>query len=214
MVGIFLAQLHTDLGARATNLLPRPIPALLILIGILIWSYPHNNAEWAWWSRVMQDFMRLIGPQDQYTISRYWMSIGPSVLMLGITFSRNAQRVLTVPLFNFLGRCSFALYLLHHTMIRTVLVWMLYTRAYFTTPEVDSEGNPVELQAPSKGVFFLVMPLFYIILYAVSYMWTVYVDTFCVKIVNRLKEIMFRPEQDPPEKMAVLPLTATTAGRQ
>lgn len=212
MVGIFLAQLQADLGSRATNLVPRPLPALLIIAGVLISSYPLDNADWAPWSHYMQDFMRKIGPQHPTVVNRYWVSIGPAILMLGVTFSRNAQRVLTVPLFNFLGRCSFAIYLLHHTMIRTVLVWLLYGHTYFTTPEVDEEGNPRELPAPSLMTFFFVMPLFCAILYAVAYLWTVYVDSFCVKIVNRLKDLMFRPEQEEQEKTSTLPLTATTPG--
>ncbi|KAL1957345.1 hypothetical protein VTO42DRAFT_6134 [Malbranchea cinnamomea] len=208
-VGIFLAQLHRDLGSRQFDLVPRPIPAIIIILGLCIWSYPLHHPEWAWWSRQMHDFMKLIGPQEQNEISRFWVSVGPTVLMLGITFSRGAQWFLKLPFFNFLGRNSYAIYLLHHTMIRTVLLWMLYGYQYFTTPEFDDKGEPIRLKTPSRVVFCFVMPIFYIILYAVAQLWTSYVDTWCAKIVARLRSHVFREEEV--QKEEAVPLTSVVA---
>jgi hypothetical protein len=160
----------------------------------------------------MQTFMKRIGPQDQDTISRFYCSIGPTIVMLGITFSRDVRRFLTLPLFNFLGRCSYAVYLLHHTLIRTFLVWLLYGPAYLTTPEKDEQGRILLLKSPSKLTFCIIMPIFYCILYFIAHLWTKHVDGYCAKIVDRAKDIMFREEEKPQEKL--LPLNGVTIGNQ
>ena len=194
--GIFLAQLHTDLGNRTADLLPTPIPHLLMILGLFLWSFPPANPEWAPWSRFLTNLMRVIGPNDNPDpINRYWVSVGVMLVMLGITFSPAAKRVLTSSLFNFLGRCSFAVYLLHNLLARSLLVWMLYGFKAAKTPKYDEKGELVRLTRPGPWMFVLMMPLFYIILYAIAYAWTTYVDAFCVRMVNKLRDLMFRDEE-------------------
>ncbi|KAL1960909.1 hypothetical protein VTO42DRAFT_5893 [Malbranchea cinnamomea] len=211
-VGMLLSQLHIDLGPRTTNLLPLPVPSLMMILGLFLWSFPQDNPEWAPWSRNMTNLMRLIGPEDPDVISRYWVSLGTSVLMLGITFSANAKSILTLPLFNFLGRCSFAVYLLHNLLARSVLVWLLYAPAAWSTPWYDEEGNLIELKRPSPLTFCIVMPIFYALLYAIAYLWTVYVDSFCVRMVNKLRDLMFKDEEKPQATEMTTPLTGVATG--
>lgn len=49
----------------------------------------------------MARFMHELVPKDA-DVRRYWDSLGASSVLLGIFFSRNARRVLTSPVFNFL----------------------------------------------------------------------------------------------------------------
>ncbi|PGH04129.1 hypothetical protein GX51_03636 [Blastomyces parvus] len=207
--GVALAQLQVDLGSRATNLLPKPVPSLIILVGLFVWSFPQTNPHWAYWSRTMRDALLLVIP-EKTDISRYWVSIGTSILMVGIFFSRNAQRVLTNPIFNFLGRVSFPVYLLHNTLMRTLLVWMAYWRAAATTPMTDAQGNLIQLPKPGGMTFVFILPIFYAILYSVAYAWTIYVDPLCAKAVDRMKRLMFKEEEQPQTEKPV-PLTAVVA---
>jgi peptidoglycan/LPS O-acetylase OafA/YrhL len=132
--------------------------------------------------------------------------------MLGITFSPNARKILAHPIFNFLGRCSYAIYLLHHTLIRAILLPMLYGYAYLTTPERDDKGKIILLKAPPKIVFFLVMPLFHIILFYIAHLWTEYVDTYCGKLVDRVKDGISRNDDTPGEKNGILPMNSVAIG--
>ncbi|OJD10658.1 hypothetical protein ACJ73_09733 [Blastomyces percursus] len=207
--GLALAQLQVDLGSRATSLLPKPVPSLIILVGLFVWSFPQHNAHWTYWSRTMKESMELVVPANT-DLSRYWVSVGTSILMVGIFFSRNAQRVLTNPVFNFLGRVSFPVYLLHNSLMRTILVWMAYWHTAATTPKTDAQGNLIQLRKPGGMVFVFILPIFYAVLYTVAYLWTLYVDPLCAKAVEQLKRLMFREEQQPQAEKPV-PLTAVVA---
>ncbi|KKZ59979.1 hypothetical protein EMCG_00821 [[Emmonsia] crescens] len=208
--GLILAQIQVDVGPRATSLLPKPVPTLLILIGLFMCSFPQQNAEWAYWSRTMKESMELIIPEHT-DISRYWVSVGTTTLMIGIFFSRNARRVLTHPVFNFLGRVSFPVYLLHNTLMRTILVWMAYAHSAATTPKSDAQGNVVELSRPGPLTFVFILPVFYAVLYAVAYAWSLYVDPLCGRAVNWMKSVMFREEERQPQAEKPIPMTAVVA---
>ncbi|WEW59794.1 hypothetical protein PRK78_005274 [Emydomyces testavorans] len=198
--GMFIAQLHTIFGPRATNLLPRPIPALVILIGLFVCCYPQHNPEWMLWSRVMQHTMAAVIPQPTAdSINRYWVSIGACILVFGIFTSRNARKILSLPLFNFLGRVSFAVYLLHDTLLRSLLTWMIYgaNARKVDLSLLNGTGEPVNLvPAARPAVFAVAVPVFYVVLYAVAYLWTRYVDAWCANAVNWARDVTFKKDED------------------
>jgi hypothetical protein len=120
-------------------------------------------------------------------------------LIVGIFFSRNARRFLTQPLFNFLGRVSFPVYLLHNTLIRTVLIWMVYGQSAMSAPpdshrptdNADASGQAIHLKRARPLAFIFIIPIFYAILYAVAYLWVLYVDPLCARMVEWMKNLMF-----------------------
>ena len=133
VVGMFVAELHNQYKDSATSVLPAPFPALLILVGMFMSSYPQDAPEHAAWSHTMARFMHKLVPKDA-DVRRYWDSLGASSVLLGIFFSRNARRMLTSSVFNFLGRVSFPVYLLHNTLIKSVLTWMIYLPSAMNPP--------------------------------------------------------------------------------
>ncbi|KAL1954953.1 hypothetical protein VTO42DRAFT_411 [Malbranchea cinnamomea] len=205
--GVFLAQLQTDLGPRVNSLLPRLVSSLIVVLGLYCWSFPDENHDWAGWSRSMKSFMIQIIPVNA-DISRYWVSVGTCITMLGILFSPDARRFLTLPFLNFLGRCSLPVYLIHNTLVRSLLVWMLYGTAAAKTPAVDAQGKMIVLQRPSIGVFLVVIPFFYVILYAAAYLWTLYIDPICARSVEKMKDLMFKNENRILLQEKTFPLTS------
>lgn len=191
---MLLAQLQVDLGPRAANMLPTPVPSLIIIFGLFLSGFPNYNPDWTSWSHYLAEIIRFIGPVTKDDIiSRYYTSLGASFIMIGIFFSPTAKRILTLPFFNFLGRCSFAVYLLHNMLMRSVLVWILYGYKAYNTPRFDKDGNLIELKRPGPLVFCFGVPVFYAVVYTVAYLWTKYVDTFCVRITNGMRGFMFKP---------------------
>ncbi|PGH17686.1 hypothetical protein AJ79_01048 [Helicocarpus griseus UAMH5409] len=204
--GMMLAQLQVDLGPRATSLLPKPVPTILIVLGLFMCSYPQEHAEWIFWSRSMKSMIQQVIPL--YTDdTRYWVSLGTTTAMVGVFFSHNARRILTLPLFNFIGRVSFPVYLLHNTLMRTVLVWLAYSYSAMKFPASDAQGNVVELSRAGTVGFIFILPIFYIILYAIGYAWTLYVDPWCAKVVDQTKGLMFR--EDEQQSLAEKPIPMT-----
>lgn len=216
MVGMLLAQLQVDLGPGTSSMLPTPVPSLIMILGLFLWCFPLHNPDWASWSHVLAETLRFVGPPTTDDIlSRYYTSLGASLVMIGILFSPTAKRILTLPFFNFLGRCSFAVYLLHNMLMRSVLVWILYGYTAWTTPVLDDDGKAIELKRPGPLGFCFGIPLFYVLIYAVAYLWTKYVDVFCVWLTKCLCDFTFKPE----EKMMAheittrLPVSAPAAAR-
>ncbi|OCK88142.1 uncharacterized protein K441DRAFT_690744 [Cenococcum geophilum 1.58] len=182
VVGMFVAELHNQYKDSATSVLPAPFPALLILVGMFMCSYPQDAPERAAWSHTMARFMHELVPKDA-DVRRYWDSLGASSVLLGIFFSRNARRVLTSPVFNFLGRVSFPVYLLHNTLIKSVLTWMIYLPSAMN-PTRNEKGEQMDLRRGSTTHIFIAIGVFYYILYRMALLWVVYIDPLCAKVVN------------------------------
>jgi hypothetical protein len=157
----------------------------------------------------MLDFGAQVTPGGT-ELSRYWPAVGTTILMFGIFFSQNARRILTLPLFNFLGWCSLPVYLLHNTLMRTLLCWLVYGPASFHTPKFNERGELIRLTRPGPFAFFFIIPIFYAALYAVAYLWAIYVDPVCARALNGMKNVMFKDEEIEylPEKPAnLIPLS-------
>ncbi|PGH16691.1 hypothetical protein AJ79_01564 [Helicocarpus griseus UAMH5409] len=195
--GLLLAQLQASYGQRATSTLPKRLPAALIITGLIICSFPQDNHDWMTWSFTMRRIMLRLTPATATNfIGRYWVNLGGTILMTGIFFSRNARRVLTHPVFNFLGRCSFPVYLLHNTLIRSLLVWMVYARSAFSADwkMLKEDGKPIEVRQAGRGTFVVALPVFYVVLYGTAHFWMGWVDPVCVRIVMWMREKMFKAE--------------------
>ncbi|KAF2477870.1 uncharacterized protein BDR25DRAFT_4873 [Lindgomyces ingoldianus] len=182
VVGMFVAELHNHYKDAATSVLPAPVPGLLILAGMFMACYPQDNPQNAYWSHTMARMMHTVTVKDA-DVRRYWDSIGASTVLIGIFFSRNARRVLTSPIFNFLGRVSFPVYLLHNSLIKSVLTWMVYLPSAMNPPR-NEKGEQMDLQRGSTMHMFIAIGIFYYILYRMASLWIQYVDPICANVVN------------------------------
>jgi peptidoglycan/LPS O-acetylase OafA/YrhL len=120
---------------------------------------------------------------DKSDVRRYWDHVGASVVLLGIFFSGTARKVLCSPVFNFLGRVSFPVYLMHNTMIKSVLTWMIYLPSAMNPPK-NEKGELLDLQRGSTTHVFIAIAIFYYILYRCAALWVKHVDPICADLVN------------------------------
>ncbi|KAF2819732.1 hypothetical protein CC86DRAFT_127152 [Ophiobolus disseminans] len=182
VMGMFVAELHNHYKDSATSVLPAPIPALMILVGMFLAGYPQDNPQYAHWSHVMLKMMQSI-TVEKADVRRYWDHIGASTILLGIFFSGTARKVLCSPVFNFLGRVSFPVYLMHNTMIKSVLTWMIYLPSAMNPPK-NEKGELLDLQRGTTMHVFIAIGVFYYILYRCAALWIKHVDPICADIVN------------------------------
>ncbi|KAF2876712.1 acyltransferase family-domain-containing protein [Massariosphaeria phaeospora] len=180
--GMFVAELHNHYKDSATSVLPAPVPALMIILGAFMAGYPQDAPHNARWSHLMQTFMHSITVKDS-DVRRYWDHIGAATVLLGIFFSRNARRVLTSPVFNFLGRVSFPVYLMHNTMIKSVLTWMVYLPSAMNPPR-NEKGEQMDLQRGTTMHIFIAIGIFFYILYRTAALWVQHIDPLCGNVVN------------------------------
>jgi peptidoglycan/LPS O-acetylase OafA/YrhL len=174
---------------------------VLILIGLLLASYPEHEPEWMAWSKAMLDLSRYIFPADSET-TRFYSGLGLELIALGIHFSPPVKNALSNRYLLWFGKNSFAVYLLHGTLLRTVLVWMLYG---FHTPDdiVNEDGS----RAPGPNMkvcgrlrWYFWLPIWFVLLYAVANLWTKYVDPLCARLTQRLEDYVFEKKPVTQEK--------------
>lgn len=183
ITGMFVAELHNHYKDAATSVLPAPVPALMILVGMFLAGYPQDNPENAHWSHVMFKIMDSI-TVEKSDVRRYWDHIGASIVLLGIFFSKTGRKVLCSPVFNFLGRVSFPVYLMHNTMIKSVLTWMIYLPSAMNPPK-NEKGELQDLQRGSTTHVFVAIIVFYYILYRMAALWVKHIDPVCADLVNK-----------------------------
>lgn len=210
--GMFLAELTADYGPRATSVLPKYAPSLIILLGLYISSFPEENPDWMPWSHHINLFAGQFIPGGG-ELSRYVVSVGTTTVTYGIFFSHTARRILSHPFINFLGRVSFPVYLLHNTLMRTVLAWLIYWRSAMSADDwnaVDEAGNPIMLERGGPMTVFFGIPAFYVILYVFAHFWTEQVDSRCMRFVAWMQRKAFGEEEPVVEKGGILNGTAIT----
>jgi peptidoglycan/LPS O-acetylase OafA/YrhL len=182
VMGMFVAEMHNHFKDSATSVLPAPVPALMILLGMFLAGYPQDNPHHARWSHVMEQIMASI-TVDKSDVRRYWDHVGASIVLLGVFFSGTARKVLCSPVFNFLGRVSFPVYLMHNTMIKSVLTWMIYLPSAMNPPK-NEKGELQDLQRGSTTHVFIAIAIFYYILYRCAALWVKHIDPICADLVN------------------------------
>jgi peptidoglycan/LPS O-acetylase OafA/YrhL len=155
---------------------------MMIVAGMFMAGFPQDSAHNAHWSHSMQILMHKLTSKDA-DVRRFWDHLGAATVLMGIFFSRNARKVLTSPVFNFLGRVSFPVYLIHNTLIKTVLTWMIYLPSAMNPPK-NEKGEQMDLQRGSTTHVCIAIAVFYWILYRSAALWVQHVDPMCAKAVN------------------------------
>jgi len=182
VMGMFVAELQHEFKDSATTLLPTPVPSLMIICGMFMAGYPMDSHQNARWSHIMKNIMSPL-VKEHADVRRYWDHLAAASVLLGVFFSRNGRRVLTSPVFNFLGRVSFPVYLTHNTFMKTVLVWMVYFPAALN-PKRNDKGEMIDLRRGSKTHMAISLVIFYYILYKCASLWVAHIDPWCGKITN------------------------------
>lgn len=217
--GMFLSDLSYEVSFQELienhKWIRRILSALLACSGLFIASYPGENPEWAIWSNYMFELARYIFPPE-VNIGKRYTALGMDLIILAIYISPSTKKVLSSRLLLWLGKQSFAVYLLHGTLLRTVLCWMLYGITgqpwegdildEIGRPILDEFGEPLHppwLPLRPPWVVAISIPAWIVLVYLCASLWTAYVDPFCARITQKLERLMFEEDEKSPE---VLPL--------
>ncbi|BDD62320.1 hypothetical protein MAP00_007291 [Monascus purpureus] len=204
--GLFLADLsYEDSFEPSIERHPitrKIVAAILAFAGLFIASYPGEHPEWASWSNSMLSAAYYLFPAD-VDIPRRYTALGLDLVILAIYISPTTRKILSRGLFTWLGKQSFAVYLLHGTLLRTVLCWMLYgiSGQPWHGEIVDGNGNPIydedgEPMHPHwiarrpSWVVAICVPVWIALVYLSAALWTAYMDPFCGMVVRKLETAM------------------------
>lgn len=210
-MGMLLAEISLDPHMQAIaaehNFIRTITSGAAILLGLYFTSYPEDHPEWARWSNGLTLLGNHIFPNG-VEFSRYYAGLGVNILATGISFNNTAKKLLSNTLLLFMGKLSFAIYLLHAPLIRTVLTYGLFGFSARPAGGKDENGNdlpPGLIPVASRWVCVFVIPLFYLFLYRVAALWAAYVDPFCGRVTNWFENLVFREDAKVVQEKPLLP---------
>lgn len=176
---------------------------LLIMAGLLIGSYPQEHEEYSTWSLWLhQNFVaRSVDSKGQPSGSllvprgtdppRRFSSAAIQLCAVGIFLSPVLRSALSHRYLLWLGQHSFAVYLVHGTILRSVGMWI----AYGLWPEgymVQDEQNMQQYtHARSKAAVCCSIAVFVALSYTSAWAWMRWVDSACATIAKKWEASLF-----------------------
>ncbi|KAJ4028943.1 hypothetical protein NW761_014272 [Fusarium oxysporum] len=179
--GVFMNDLHNSrVSQRISWSKSRYIPFLGFLsvgVGLFIASFPESRIELASWSRWQDQILSAIVPKDS-EFPKFASSFGFCLLTIGGALLPGYTDILSHRVLVWLGKRSFAVYLLHGTLLRWLLTWMVYGTTLPPNLQFQQpEGASPKLEYAGNTWLLFCLPAWLGILYGLAEIWTRYVDT-------------------------------------
>jgi hypothetical protein len=146
-----------------------------------------------WWFVSMSSWL-IVGEMH-----RYMAALSSVLLIVAILYSPALRRQLSHPYLVFLGGISFPMYLLHGTLIRTVLVWLLYgipQEKVESIAQLNENGEIVTITItyPESFIWKIARPMAWIgwtaLVIFLSVLWKNRIDSLSVKVGKTMEDVM------------------------
>ncbi|KAI1856951.1 uncharacterized protein JN550_013553 [Neoarthrinium moseri] len=187
--GVFICDLQ-NLPSANDFIMNRPriskvLAIFFLIISCFISSYPKGHPEWQSWSAWQFSILKSILPNDP-DFPRFGSGIGLKLITLDIHFSPFIKDVLSSKYLLWLGKQSFAIYLLHG-LLRWLLCWIIYG-ARLPADIVNDAGETIsgKLIFPGAWKLILCLPVWLPLNYAVANLWITYVDPWCAQLTEQV----------------------------
>lgn len=185
------------------------VAPLILLIGGWIGSYPQEHEDWSPWSRHLHRWLidpsgdgsnhgSIVVPKgssSQRRTSAFFIICTAVSLFLSPLF----QKALSHRLLVWLGHHSFAVYLTHGTILRTVGMWIAYgiSGEPWQQAGKNEDGSPQEqiwLKPKSRAHVMCAILVFITLAYIAAWAWMKWVDTACARATQWLEKKVFDEE--------------------
>ncbi|KAK3504326.1 acyltransferase 3 [Neurospora crassa] len=213
-LGTLLAELSQhrptqNFIAKYQRILSYVIVPILLLIGGYVGSYPHEHEDWAPWSLRLHKF--LVDPAGDGSRGSFIVPKGSNAgrrtsafmiqcVAVSIFLSPSLQNLLSHRLLLWLGHHSFAVYLTHGTILRTLGMWIVYgiSGQPWVDPGRNEDGSPKEpnwLHPKSRGHKVASIIIFTAVTYVAAWAWMKWVDTACARATQWLEKKVFDDDE-------------------
>lgn len=180
----------------------------LIFAALCIGSYPHEHADWAEWSKNMHKMFVHPSDDNDSKIGTFLVPFGTDaprrmssamvqLLAISVFLNPALRQMMSHRWLLWLGRHSFAVYLVHGTILRTVGMWIAYgISGQPWNPDTGSneDGSPREPEwIPIKSWWHVRMAtvVFVALTYLAAWAWMRWVDTACARATEWLEKRVF-----------------------
>ncbi|KAK3322822.1 acyltransferase family-domain-containing protein [Apodospora peruviana] len=187
------------------------VAPILLLVGGYIGSYPHENENYAKWSLDLMHWLvaedkegsrgSLLVPKGSHP-GRRCTSFFIHCVAVSLFLSHSLQKLLSHRLLLWLGHHSFAVYLVHGSILRTVGMWIVYgiSGQPWTPAGFNEDGTPKEqhnfLHPKSRGHKLVAIVVFTACTYTAAWAWMKWVDTACARATQWLEKRVFEDEEE------------------
>lgn len=190
--------------ASRSRILSFVVAPLLILLGLMVASYPQEHEDWSAWSLWMSNtFVKpdngsLLVPKGTDAPRRF-TALGIQLCAIAVFLSPMLRETLSHRILLWFGHHSFAVYLTHGTILRTVGIWIAYgIRPQFARQKDGSYEEYTHVR--SKEAVFTAVLVFIVLSYSVAWAWMRWVDSACAKTTQWLEAKVFRSEEEEEEE--------------
>ena len=171
--------------------------APLTIFSLFLMSFPSEYQHFASWSNTLLDITNRYGPPG-LDPGRTLPTMGAKLLCLTILISPQLRRILAHRALAWLGKVSFPLYLLHGTLMRSLLAWMLFAGKSLAPISEPGRETVMRYPLPGMAVFVIAIPVFWVSLGVCSHLWANNIEPYFGKFTKRAEDLMFGKESRPP----------------
>jgi peptidoglycan/LPS O-acetylase OafA/YrhL len=200
--GIFIAELQQSESTKSFISrrwrLCRLLSLILIPLGLYIASLPERHWDWMPWSDRLYNLLSL-ALMAKFDVPRFATGFGFDLAIMGLQLTPWLRDLfLSNRIAGWLGRQSFAVYLIHGTLLRTLLVYLVYgTR--LPADRLGSSGHMVPghpLRYPGGSHLLYSLAVWFPILYLLAALWTAYIDPWCSKMTDKFIKLITLEDSD------------------
>ncbi|KAK4096445.1 hypothetical protein N658DRAFT_436117 [Parathielavia hyrcaniae] len=185
------------------RLLTYVVAPLILLVGGFIGSYPQEHEDWSSWSRFLHSHLvkggSIVVPEGS-NVNRRTSGFFIMCAAVSLFLSPLFQKLLSHRLLIWLGHHSFAVYLVHGTILRTVGIWIVYGISGEPWEPAgkneDGTDRPQEWIPPRGRSYKMVaVVVFTALTYAAAWAWMKWVDTACARTTQWLENKVFDDDE-------------------
>jgi peptidoglycan/LPS O-acetylase OafA/YrhL len=196
--GIIMAEFSVSAApTQLTTISPYLSPPIAIFALVLM-SYPSEHPEGSPWSASLQSFA--LTTFGDLNIERLYGTIGGLFLLFSIIISPHARHLLSRPPLRWLGKVSFAIYLLHGTILRSLFAWLLHFGTQMEEyQEFESKGDGwagevlvshMRYPVPSFFRCCVATTVSMAAILATSHLWSEKVEPVCAALTGAVEKLV------------------------
>ena len=197
--GIILSEFSLSTWHEHLSTISPYLSPPVAIFALVLMSYPSEHPEAAPWSSSLHDFA--LATFGNVSIDRVYGTLGGFLLLASIIISPHARHCLGRKPMRWLGKISFAIYLVHGTILRSLFAWLLFVGSeQIEVQEIIDQGTsmwPNEILVtnmryplPSSFRCTVATIILFAAILGASHLWNQKVEPVCASLTNLIEKLV------------------------